>query len=293
MNTGGSPVKMGRGMRLGLALCTCAALFVACKDGGGKNDFNPNSKEPMVWGFLSKDFTLGELTYDKEIDVIDYDGLRMAPIVLLNGSQVDMLGHSPFEYDYGDTNLISAYQKYELEVQHYWGTGFCHVVMPGDFRLTMPPYQYTLGQESTLVSAWRQSRGAQWYLLSIFVSYDYYDTLGNWDYLQFRLDTLVRDTWVALPPERIFPPVVGQVIEGDGSVTVQAGYGPANDPNNIGNPGDIGNVRGNAVGFVNAVNVPPEKYFYVGSPTLTRRAPDSRSELERFKARLRSRMPIH
>ena len=282
-------------MKFGLLILLGAVLLLSCDDGVGKNDFNPNYKEPMVWGFLSKDFTYGELTYGKEINVVDYDGLRMMPIVLLNGSQVDLLDYSPFEYDYGDTNLIPAYQKYELEVQHYWGTGFCHVVMPGDFALTLPPKlpldTFILGQESTLVSAWRPSRGAQWYLLSIFVRYDYYDTTGAWDDYTFTLDTLVHDTSFAVPPERIFPPVVGEVIEGDGSVIVEAGYGPANEPGNIGNPGDIGNVRGNAVGFVNAVNAPPEKSFYVGSPTLTRRAPDSRSELERFKARLRSRMP--
>ena len=281
------PVKAALGTGPALAALLCVVLSAACDDPGGKNDFNPNYKEPIVWGFLSKDFLYGELTYYREIDVIDYDGLRMAPIVLLNGSQVGLLGYSPFEYDYGDTYAIPAYQKYKLEVQHYWGVGFCHLVMPADFRLTMPPHQYILGQESTLVTAWRASRGAQWYWLSVFVWYDYSDTTGSWDYHEFSLDTLVYDTSIAVLPERIFPPFVGQVIAGDASVTVEAGYGPANEP------GDIGNVRGNAVGFVNAVNVPPEKYFYVVAPPLARRAPDGRSELERFKARLRSRMPSH
>jgi hypothetical protein len=265
----------------------CLALFLACDDGGDRTGLNPNYKEPMVWGFLSKDFTLGELTYDKEIDVIDYDGLRMAPIVLLNGGRVSLLGYSPFEYDYGDTFVIPTYQKYEVEVRHYWGTGFCHVVMPGDFNLTSPPDRnYILGKESTLVSTWRASRAAQWYWLSIFAWYDYYDTTGSWDYYEFSLDTLVYDTSIAVPPERIFPPFVGEVIEGDASVTVQAAYGPANEP------GDIGNVRGNAVGFVNAVNVPPERYFYVGAPPAARRAPDGRTMLARFKTRLRCRMPL-
>lgn len=272
-------------MKLGLAILMGAVLLLSCEDGGGKDDLNPNYKEPLVSGILSKDFTLGELTYDKEIDVIDNDGLRMAPMVLLNGSQVALLRSSALEYDYGDTNLIPAYQKYDVEVRHYWGTGFCHVVMPGDFRLTVPPDTYILGQESSLVSAWRKSRGAEWYFLSIFVSYDYYDTLGNWDQVDLTLDTLVNDTGITVPPGRIFPPVVGQVISGDGSVTVQAGYGPANEP------GDLGNVRGNAVGFFSAVNVPPETYFYVGAPTAVRRAPDSRRQLQRFKARLCSRMP--
>jgi len=278
---------MRRDIKLWLPVILCVVLFGACDSGGGRAGLDPNYREPMVWGFLSRDFTLGELTHSKEIDIIDFDGLRMAPIVLLNGSRVDLLAYSAFEYDYGDTNVIPAYCRYEVEVQHYWGTGFCHVVMPGDFSLTMPPYRYILEQESALVSTWRQSRGAQWYWLSIFAVYEFYDTTGAWDDYTFTLDTLVYDTSIAVPPERIFPPFVGEVISGDASVTVLAGYGPANEP------GDLGNVRGNAVGFVSSVNVPPEKYFYVVAPPAARRAPGGHVMLEQFKARLRSRKPSH
>jgi hypothetical protein len=159
--------------------------------------------------------------------------------------------------------------------------------MPGDFNLTSPPDVYILGKESTLVSAWRASRGAQWYWLSVYVSYLYDDTTGAEDDNTFTLDTLVYDTSISVAPSRMFPPFVGEIISGDASVTVFSGYGPADEP------GDIGNVRGNAVGFVNAINEPLGKSFYVGSPTLTRSAPDSRAVLERFKARLRSRLPSH
>ena len=273
-------------MKLALLVSICAMLFVACDERGGENGLNPNYKEPMVWGLLSKvrDVELA-VTYDKNFEVFDYDGLRMVPVVSLNGHQVEAISYSPISYEYGDTNVIATNQKYELDVRHYWGTGFCHLVMPGDFALTVPSDTHTLRQGSSLVSDWRVSRGAQWYWLSVYVNYDYYDTLGTWDNREFRLDTLMRDTWIVVPPEQIFPPVVGQVIEGDASVTIWSGNGPPVEP------GDLGNVRGTAVGFVNAINEPPSKYFYVGAPTGARRAPDGRSELERFKARLRSRMP--
>jgi len=288
----GVPANAELRMKFRLLILLGAVLFLSCDDGVGKNDLHPNYREPMVWGLLSKDFTFQELTYDKAISVVDYDGFRMEPIVLLNGSQVDLLGFTPFEYDYGDTNVIPAYQKYELEVRHFWGVGFCHVVMPGDFALRAPSDTHILARGESLASAWRVSRGAQWYWLSVNVSYDYYDSLGDWGYFELSLDTLVNDTSIVMSPERIFPPVVGQVIDGDGSVTVEAGYGPANDPDgNIANPGDIGNVRGCAVGFVSAVNVPPEKYFYVGAPPANRRAPDGHVQFERFKARLRGRIP--
>ena len=288
MNAGGLPVEAGRAVKLGLLILSCAVLAPSCDDGGQKTGTNPNYKEPMVWGLLAK-VQYSDLTveYDKNFEVFDFDGLRMVPVVLLNGEQVEALYYSPVSYEYGDSNAIPTYQKYELEVRHYWGTGFCHLVMPDNFALTMPPDTFILEQESTLVSTWRASRGVQWYWLSIYVNYDYNDTAGTWDNIVFRLDTLVYDTSIVVPPERMFPEFVGEVLGGDASVTVWSGYGPAIEP------GDLGNVRGTAVGFVNAINVPPETYFYVGSPVAVRRAPDARVVFERFKARLRSRMPNH
>ena len=279
---------MRRGIRLWLPVLLCAVLFCACDSDGGRTGLNPNYKEPMVYAYLLKvEFYDRTVEYDKDFEVFDYDGLRMVPVVLLNGRQVEAYSYSPTTYQYGDSYVIPAYQTYELEVRHYWGTGFCHLVMPGNFHLTMPPDIYILGQESTLVSAWHPSRGAQWYWVSVYVDYDYNDTTGTWDNYVFRLDTLVNDTSIVLPPERIFPGFVGQVIEGDAMVQVWSGNGPAVEP------GDLGNIRGTAVGFVNAINEPREKYFYVGAPPAARRAPGGRVMLEQFKARLRSRVPSH
>jgi hypothetical protein len=279
--------KAELGMKCGLAIFLGAALLLSCESGGGKDDLNTNYKEPMVWGVMSKtrdvDLTV---SFNKDFQVFDYDGLRMVPVVTLNGEQVEAISYSATSYEYGDTNVIPTNHEYEFEVRHFWGTGFCHVVMPGDFGLTLPPDTLLLRPESTLVAAWRTSRGAQWYWLSIYANYDYYDTTGVWDNREFRLDTLMCDTAIAVPPERMFPPPVGQVISGDASVTVWSGYGPPVEP------GDLGNVRGTATGFVNAINEPPTTYFYVGAPPAVRRAPESHSELERFKARLLGRMHI-
>jgi len=275
-------------MKLGLLALLVVVVTMSCNDGGQETGINPNYKEPMVWGLLSK-FEYPDLTveYDKNVEVFDYDGLRMVPTVLLNGEQVEALSYSPVSYEYGDTNAIPTYQNYELEVRHYWGTGFCHLVMPGNFALIAPSDTYTLAQGASLTAAWRVSLGAQWYWLSVYASYDYYDTLGAWDNLEFRLDTLVHDTLIVVPGEQIFPKFVSQVLEGDAAVAVWGGYGPPIEP------GDLGNIRGTAVGFVNAINQPTAKYFYVGAPPAQRRAPDGHSELERFKARLRSRLPNH
>jgi hypothetical protein len=279
-------------VKFGLVTLLAAVFLLSCEDGGGKNDYNPNYREPMVWGLLSKVWDDEQaVSYQKDFGVFDFDGLRMVPIVLLNDSQVEPYYYSPAEYDYGDTNVIPTNRRYDLEVRHYWGTGFCHLVMPGDFALTLPPRvpfdTFMLRQDASLLTAWSASQGAQWYWLSVYVNYDYYDTLGAWDNREFRLDTLMHDTWIIVPPQQMFPPVVREVIEGDASVTVWSGNGPPVEP------GDLGNVRGAAVGFVNAINEPPSKYFYVGARRAERRAPDGRSELERFKARLHSRLPSH
>jgi len=260
-------------------------LILGCDDGGSHTGLNPNYKEPMVYGYLYKvEYFDRSIEYNKDFDVFDYDGLRMVPIVLLNGRQVEAYAYSATEYQYGDEYEIPVYEKYELEIEHYWGTGFCHLVMPGDFRIVAPPDTYILKKESTLVSSWRAAKGTQWYWVSIYADYDFNDTTGAWDSYVFILDTLVHDTSIAVAPDRVFPPVVGELLEGDALVTVWAGNGPAIEP------GDVGNVRGTATGFVNAFNQPREKYFYVGAPPLERRAPDGRFMLERFKARLRSRM---
>jgi hypothetical protein len=279
-------------MKFGLVTLLAAVFLLSCEDGGGKNDYNLNYREPMVWGLLSKVWDDEQaVSYQKDFGVFDFDGFRMVPIVLLNDSQVEPYYYSPTEYDYGDTNVIPTNRRYDLEVRHYWGTGFCHLVMPGDFALTLPPRvpfdTFMLRQDASLLTAWTASQGAQWYWLSVYVNYDFYDTLGAWDNREFRLDTLMHDTWIIVPPQQMFPSVVRELIEGDASVTVWSGNGPPVEP------GDLGNVRGAAVGFVNAINEPPSKYFYVGARRAERRAPDGRSELERFKARLRSRLPSH
>jgi len=266
-------------MRLGFLILSCAVVLLACHD--NESGVNPNYKEPTIWGFLVR-----AQDYDStDVEVIDCDGLRMVPTVLLNGRRVEAYSYTPNEYQYGDDSVLGSCQKYELNVKHYWGTGFCHVVMPGDFRVTRPTGNYLLRKDSTLVATWSASQGAEWYWLSIYVDYAYYDTTGDTmdEYeFQFELDTLVCSTSIAMLPDRLFPPVVGEVLNGDGSVRVWSGFGPPLEP------GDLGNVRGNAVGFVNAWNEPPERDFYIGSPTLTRRLPDNREMLERLKARLRA-----
>jgi hypothetical protein len=256
----------------------------ACTLKEGNPELNPNYREPMINGYVYKtEYSDGSIDYDKNVEVIDNAGLRMVPEVMLNGRPLEIYYYGTTTFRYGDEYYNPVGQRYELNVRHYWGEAFSRVVLPGDFRITGPPPRFILHRESTLVASWRPSFAAQWYWVGLYCGYDFYDTLGEWDDYEFYLDTLVFDTVLSVSPARIFPGSVDSLNEGDGSVMVWAGNGPAIEP------GDMGNVRGAGFGFFHAINEPREAYFYVGAPPKARRCPSQQTSQERFRSLLRER----
>ncbi|MBM3323804.1 hypothetical protein FJY69_10060 [candidate division WOR-3 bacterium] len=256
----------------------------ACHLKEGNPELNPNYREPMVNGWVYKtEFWDGSIDYDKNVEVIDNVGLRMVPVVTLNGRPLEVYYYGTTSFRYGDEEYNPVREKYELNVRHYWGEAFSRVVLPGDFRITGPQPRSVLARESTLVATWQSSFAAQWYWVGIYCDYDFYDTLGEWDDHTFQLDTLVFDTMLTVNPARIFPGYVDSVIEGDGSVMVWAGNGPSIEP------GDVGNVRGSGFGFFHAINEPRENYFYVVAPPLSRRCTSQPAARDQFYALLLAR----
>lgn len=268
-------------MRLRPLVAVIGALSLVSCD---RDEVDPDYKAPMINGFLYKvenyDSTVD---YNKDFEVFDGDGLRMVPIVTLNGNPVKPYYYNFTAYRYGDADVINVDTTYQLEVTHYWGKAGANVFMPGDFRVTAPSDSYILGRESTLVVVWNSSPGAEWYWADLYCDYEFLDTIGEWDDYSFNLDTVVFDTFIAVPPSRVFPGNVVQLIEGDGSALVWAGDGPAVEP------GDTANVVGVGFGFFTAVNEPMERYFYVGAPPLERRSPGSKQSRDKFVGRLRQR----
>lgn len=258
-------------------------IAVAC-DSAESRLQNPNWREPFINGYLYKvKYVDGSVDHDKSIVVTDIAGLRMVPIVELNGRRVEVYYYGATSYRYGDDSTNQVMTRSELTVDHYWGRAFAHATMPGDFRLVEPGGGFILNPESALVLAWTGSAAAQWYWVSLVVDYDYLDSLGDWDDYEFTLDTLVYDLSLVLPPERVFPGFVRRVTEGDGSLVVWSGNGPAVEP------GDVGNVRGVGFGFFSAINEPSESYFYVGAPPLHRRVPSREGQSSRFRSLLLTR----
>ncbi len=273
--------------RPSLVLIAGACLLLgACKLREGNPELNPNYREPMINGWVYKtEYWDGSIDYDKNVEVVDNVGLRMVPVVTLNGQPLEIYYYGTTTFRYGDEYYNPVRQKYELNVRHYWGEAFSRVVLPGDFRITGPRSRSILHRESTLVATWQSSFAAQWYWVGIYCDYDFYDSLGDWDDYTFQLDTLVFDTVLTVSPTRIFPGFVDSVIEGDGSVMVWAGNGPSIEP------GDVGNVRGAGFGFFHAINEPSEQYFYVVAPPLSRRTVSQPTARARFQALLQARSP--
>ena len=271
-----------RGLRLAVLI---GLAFAGCKHGPGPRRQDPNYREPLITGYLYRvEYYDYSVEYERDFEVYDHEGLRMVPVVEVNGTAVPPYFYSWASYKYGDNERFTTYRYYELDVTHYWGSAFSRIVMPGNFLVTNPPGDsYVLDLESTLVVTWRSSAGAQWYWIDVYASYDFLDSSGQWDDFEFEMDTTVKDTYLALPPGRVFPHEVMDVLEGDGSALVWAGYGPPVEP------GDYGNVRGSGYGFYNGFNEPKEKYFWVGAPIAVRRSPGTPESRVKLKTKLAAR----
>ncbi|MCX7732056.1 MAG: hypothetical protein N2248_02700 [candidate division WOR-3 bacterium] len=267
------PVLIGLG-----GMMLVSVLIVGC------HQHDPNYSEPMINGYLYRgEYYNYAIEYERYVEVFDPKGLRMVPVVRLNNEELKPYYYTWTKYGYGDSMHFADNQPYELEVVHYYGKAGARVIMPGNFTVATPPEGYILDLDSTLNIQWTRSAGAEWYWVEIDIEYDYRDTLGEEDNLSLRLDTMLQDTSLVIPPERIFPGYILDVYEGDACVMVWSGNGPAIEP------GDRGNVTGAGFGFFNAINEPREKYFFVGAPIAVRRCPDSRILRQEMLRRLKAR----
>jgi hypothetical protein len=242
-------------------------------------------KEPMINGFLYRvEYYDRTVEYSRQFEVFDNDGLRMAPVLTVNDAPIKVVSYGPTRYVYADEEVFPVDTTYLLQVRHFWGEASAEIPMPGDFRLSLPPDEYILAQDSGLVVRWKSSPRAEWYWADVYIDYEFIDPDGNWDDISIELDTVLQDTFLVVAPGRIFPPQVDEVLEGDGAALVWAGGGPP------GEPGDTGNVQGSGYGFFSSANEPREKYFYVGAPPACRRSPGADASLGKLTGRMRDRV---
>lgn len=241
------------------------------------------TKQPKIDGFLLKlTYPTGIVFYGRQIDIYDDDALPQIPIAELNGRQLPMVYWNPINAVYQDMQPFKTDTVYKLDVTHYWGEAHSTVNMPGDFALTNPESAFVLRPNMPLLVSWHKSPGASWYWLNLYLDFEFYDTLGEWNSLEFDRDTLMYDTVCVYDGRRFFPDIVRQVIAGEGEAVVMAMDGTPLEP------GALGNVMGDAVGYYNGANQPNEAYFVIVSPPAVPR--DRTQTIDRLRDRLVTRL---
>jgi len=233
-------------------------LLLACE--------RPGSQNLLVLGFIY------HITYPDNTSgfyqiylAYDVDGLPQVPVVKVNDRPIEMTDFTPQQGQYESWDAFPIDTTFDIKVQHYWGEAHSRVNMPGNTRLTQPNPGFVQGTGDPVTISWFKAPGASSYWLDLYVSYEYNDTLGEWDYWEQELDTIFSDTTITFPGSSMFPPFVSEVLTGEGEIILW----PTDGPQLV--PGDTGNVRGCGIGYVAAVNEPPEGWFPIVSPPAQRR----------------------
>ncbi len=253
-------------------LCLAAGIalvFVAC--GGGERA----SIMATVWVYEAGPDTLVK---DFGIDMYKYNGFNDIPLITLNDDTVYIApdeynaGPTYFQYD-GETPWLNAGSVCQLKADYGEGSGEAKDTIPGEFQISSPDPGYILTQGSSLSTTWGSSNGAQWYWLTVDISYDYLDQSGYQHQFDLELDTIIDGISLTLPAARLFPSDVDTILYGGGGyVDIESYSGPKIAA------GEEGNITGSAVGFFWGVYAPDAVYFGVEAQTNAPHA-DHRQEI--------------
>lgn len=174
------------------------------------------------------------------------------PSVTINGVACDLVnieGDNFIFYNYdlpvtlGDSAHLSVnYTKSD------GGDGLAEsdIIMPGPFAITAPDTSSTveipLGSDLTV--NWTPSQSADVYVFDFYLYCSYYDTLGEWSFHNYNLDSLLIDTTITIQAGDLFPNEVeiDSLIGGSASLYLYAQHGPWQE-------GALGNITGDGIGF--------------------------------------------
>jgi hypothetical protein len=240
-----------------LGLCLLPLLF-ACE--------RPTTDELLIQGFVyhvvNPDYTTA---FYQIYLAYDFDGLPQVPVVKVNDAPIEMTDFTLQQGQYESYNPFPLDTTFDMRIQHYWGEAHSRVNMPGNTWLTEPGPGFVQGLNDPVTITWRKAHGASSYWVDLYVSYEYNDTLGEWDYREQELDTIFSDTTITFPGFWMFPPEVREVLAGEGEIILW----PTDGPQLM--PGDMGNIKGHGQGYFAAVNEPPEGWFPIVTPLAQRR----------------------
>lgn len=203
--------------------------------------------------------------YYKEVYIYNKNAFPEVPIVEINDTALPIYDYHYHWYRFIEFRKLNIDCEYKLKVTHPNGKAFGKVYLPGSYQILTPESTYILNRDSALKIFWQKANGARWYWLDLTIEYDYEDTLGEWDYYEFWMDTILFDTFCLYEPNRFIPPRIGTILEGEGAINIWAMDGPPILP------GSLGNITGEAYGFFHTAHQPPERYFFVGNPPKERK----------------------
>ena len=244
--------------------------------------FCQKKEEVYIQGWVSKmEFEKNDVRYYREVGVYNYKGFKMIPKVFINDLFLPLI-NEPFTYAlYGNYSPFESGKNYKLKVEHEGGKAYGEVFMPKDFEI-LYPQEETIIKKSELPFKviWQKSEGADWYEAVISIEYDFLLANGEEDDFTFSLDTVLKDTFLIIDAQRIFPIYVAEILSGEGNITVYSGTGPALKP------GEKGNIKGFGYGFFNALYSPEDRTFYIeAEPKIKKLSFRKEKILEKLKNR--------
>ncbi|MEO0102324.1 MAG: hypothetical protein ABIK81_01315 [candidate division WOR-3 bacterium] len=198
--------------------------------------------------------------YYKEVYIYSKNGFPKVPIVEINDTTLPIYDCHYNWYRFIEFRRLNIDCQYKLKVTHPNGKSFGEVYLPGPYEILTPESTYILNRDSTLKIFWQKAKGAKWYWLDLTIEYDYEDTLGEWDYYEFWMDTILFDTFCLYEANRFIPSQIDTIFEGEGVINIWAMDGPPILP------GSSGNIKGEGYGFFHSAYQPGERYFFVGAP---------------------------
>jgi len=234
---------------------------------------------PLIQGLTYRESYVDQPdSYYQGFLVYDVDGLPRIPLVKVNDVPIDMTYYQAQQGQYESWNPFPVDTTLDLRIAEYEGEAHCRVNMPGSTKLTLPTPWFVLQKGQPVSIAWNKASGASTYYLDLYVNYEYNDTFGEWDSYEGEWSVTVTDTSFTFPGSMLFPPIVGEVLDGEGYIILWAQDGPPLLA------GDWGNVKGHGLGYFASAYEPPDGWFPIVTP------PASRLGAAQVSARNRARV---
>jgi hypothetical protein len=261
---------------IGYLLSAICLLLLACQ--------RPHPVGSLIQGLAYREsFSDAADAFYQVFLVYDVDGLPRIPLVKVNDVPIEMTDFQPQQGQYESWDVFPVDTTMDVKIANYDGEAHCRVNMPGNTALTRPTPWFVLQKGQPVAIAWNKAHGASTYYLDLYINYEYNDTFGEWDDFENEWDTTITDTSFTFPASWVFPPIVGEVLDGEGYIILWAQDGPPLLA------GDWGNIKGHGFGYFATAFEPPDGWFPIVTPPATRLGAKQVSARNRMRVMQRMR----